>query len=331
MIPKCVLRAPCHFRKYVQNNPSVILNNILQLRNILEQIPCRQKHWNPKYKKERRDKFIKIDLPNFEQYDDTHNLNKEKHRSLMKQHGLLPQKQWRERSLFISCTPNAFDTYVAPEGDGRFSAISKEGAKQTLTSIQMKGKSMISIRKIKNIDETFSLKDFPDLALDIYIKAHEALAAKDTERLREYVTEIAYGKMIHNITDKTIRWKYLESLEPPRVVHARHTEVFTKDNIFGQLTVRFHSQQMLCIYDRFGRLYKGSEILKKDVLEYIVFENHLANQYGKWRLHVKIIPPWMPPREVGEKTYIMPSETGEVIPPDSSIESTNNKNITEAT
>ena len=30
----------------------------------------------------------------------------------------------------------------------------------------------------------------------------------------------------------------------------RHGEILTKDNMFGQLTVRFHSQQTLAVYDR---------------------------------------------------------------------------------
>lgn len=47
----------------------------------------------------------------------------------------------------------------------------------------------------------------------------------------------------------------------------------------------------------------GSEILAKDVLEYIVFEKHLSNEYGLWRLHEKIVPHWMPPKEPVAKTY----------------------------
>ena len=48
----------------------------------------------------------------------------------------------------------------------------------------------------------------------------------------------------------------------------------------------------------------GSEIVRKDVLEYVVFEKHISHQYGNWRLHAKIIPPWAPPREFGERTYV---------------------------
>lgn len=52
----------------------------------------------------------------------------------------------------------------------------------------------------------------------------------------------------------------------------------------------------------------GSEILAKDVLEYIVFEKHLSNEYGLWRLHEKIVPEWMPPKEPVMKTYRLVTE-----------------------
>jgi large subunit ribosomal protein L45 len=52
----------------------------------------------------------------------------------------------------------------------------------------------------------------------------------------------------------------------------------------------------------------GSEILAKDVLEYVVFEKHLSNEYGLWRLHEKIVPNWMPPKEPVAKTYRLVAE-----------------------
>jgi large subunit ribosomal protein L45 len=48
----------------------------------------------------------------------------------------------------------------------------------------------------------------------------------------------------------------------------------------------------------------GNEVVAKDVLEYVVFEKHVANIYGLWRIHEKIIPDWMPERDAGKKTYI---------------------------
>lgn len=52
----------------------------------------------------------------------------------------------------------------------------------------------------------------------------------------------------------------------------------------------------------------GSEIIAKDVLEYVVFEKHISNEYGKWRIHEKIIPDWMPPREPAPRTFVKPEE-----------------------
>lgn len=52
----------------------------------------------------------------------------------------------------------------------------------------------------------------------------------------------------------------------------------------------------------------GSEILAKDVLEYIVFEKHLSNLYGTWRIHDKIIPDWAPPKDPSKLTRLTKEE-----------------------
>ena len=51
----------------------------------------------------------------------------------------------------------------------------------------------------------------------------------------------------------------------------------------------------------------GSENLVKDVLEYVVFEKHLANVYSMWRLHGKVVPDWMPPRQEILRTIRKPN------------------------
>lgn len=43
---------------------------------------------------------------------------------------------------------------------------------------------------------------------------------------------------------KTIRWTFVESLELPRVIHARCPEMVSKGNVYGQVTVRMHSRQV---------------------------------------------------------------------------------------
>uniref|UniRef100_A0A8C8W1Q7 Large ribosomal subunit protein mL45 n=1 Tax=Peromyscus maniculatus bairdii TaxID=230844 RepID=A0A8C8W1Q7_PERMB len=67
-----------------------------------------------------------------------------------------------------------------------------------------------------------------------------------------------------------------------------------------------HCFPTLAIYDRFGRLMYGQEDVPKDVLEYVVFEKHLVNPYGSWRMHAKIVPTWAPPKQPILKTLMIP-------------------------
>lgn len=64
--------------------------------------------------------------------------------------------------------------------------------------------------------------------------------------------------------------------------------------------------QSLAIYDRFGRLMYGNEELVKDCLEYVVFEKHIVEEYARWRIHGKIIPPWLPKPDAILRTMKQP-------------------------
>ncbi|XP_053969441.1 probable 39S ribosomal protein L45, mitochondrial [Anastrepha ludens] len=283
---------------------------LLQLQ--AQQLRHRQtKHWNPKFKKLRSQKFVKVELPNFQEKQG--DLTQDEIRSRLKKRGVLPPRPWLERPFHISCTGGIFEPYVPPEGDGKKSIISSTGAKQKFEFLEKKSKSFMAVRKIRAYEEEFSTDDFASQAQDIYVAAHTQMAAKNKHQLREYVTERCYPEMMHNVRDKTIHWRFLQSLEPPRVVHARVTDIISKENLYAQVTVRFHTQQVLAIYDRFGRLMHGSEIVAKDVLEYVVFEKHISNEYGQWRLHDKIIPDWLPPKEPAPITYQVIEEAEEAV------------------
>jgi len=262
---------------------------------------------------------MKVDIPDFNEERDPTKLTPDEIKSRMKEQGLLPPRSWVEKPVFISSTSGIFEPYVPPEGDGKLSALSLGRAKQGMEFLTKKSKSMLAVRKIRSFDDDFDPKMFPQECQDIYMKAHEALAKKDYDTLHTCATEFSFPIMTDDTRKCTLRWQFIKSLEAPRVVHARCTEVITKDNIFAQVTVRFHTQQTLAVYDRFGRLMHGSEVIAKDVLEYVVFEKHLSNLYGMWRIHEKVIPQWMPMRDGGIKTYLAlppPPEpvTAEVVP-----------------
>ncbi|KAJ7313647.1 hypothetical protein JRQ81_005223 [Phrynocephalus forsythii] len=208
--------------------------------------------------------------------------------------------------LNVFCTAGIFDPYVPPEGDARLSPLSKDGLKQKTEHLKQMGATQLSIRKIRNFDPEFNIKTFAEQAQNIFIEAHNNLTNFNRHKLHELVTEHCYPELVRGNQYKTIRWKFLESLEPPRIVQVRYLSMVNEENAYGQVTVRMHTRQTLAIYDRFGRLMYGGENVPKDVLEYVVFEKHLSNRYGQWRLHDKIVPSWAPPKDPIIKTVMIP-------------------------
>ncbi|XP_075702666.1 large ribosomal subunit protein mL45 [Rhinoderma darwinii] len=219
--------------------------------------------------------------------------------------GIVVPQEILERPINVSCTAAILDPYVPPEGDARLSTLSKDGLKQRAEQLKQTATSQLAIRKVKNYDEDFSTKTFSEKAQEIFIEAHSCLTQFNRHKLHLLVTERCYPEMVRGNRYRTIRWSFVESLEPPRIVQVRCPEMVTKGNLYGQVTVRMHSKQTLIIYDRFGRMVCGSEE-PRDVLEYLVFERHLVNPYGSWRLHGKIVPSWAPPKEPIVKTVMLP-------------------------
>ncbi|XP_055645742.1 39S ribosomal protein L45, mitochondrial [Falco biarmicus] len=221
---------------------------------------------------------------------------------------VLPEERV-ERTFYLASTADIIDPYIPPEGDARLTSLSKDGLKQKMEKMKQTAVSQLALRKIKDHDPDFSTKTFPEKAQEIFIEAHNCLANFNKQKLHSLVTERCYPEMVRGNRYKTIRWSFVESLEPPRVVHIRCDSIVNRGNLYGQVTVRMHTRQILAIYDRFGRLMYGGEQVPKDVLEYVVFEKYLVNPYGTWRMHGKIVPEWAPPKGPIIKTVMIPGPT----------------------
>uniref|UniRef100_A0A8B9VUC8 Large ribosomal subunit protein mL45 n=2 Tax=Anas TaxID=8835 RepID=A0A8B9VUC8_9AVES len=216
---------------------------------------------------------------------------------------------WQFLSLptsLLCLAADIIDPYVPPEGDARMSSLSKDGLKQRVEKLKQTAASQLALRKVKDHVPDFSTKTFPEKAQEIFIEAHNCLANFNKQKLHSLVTERCYPDMVRGNRYKTIRWSFVESLEPPRVVHIRCNSMVNPSNLYGQVTVRMHTRQTLAVYDRFGRLMYGGEQVPKDVLEYVVFERYLVNPYGTWRMHGKIVPEWAPPKDPIIKTVMIP-------------------------
>lgn len=227
----------------------------------------------------------------------------------MKRDGLLPPRQFKERPIDISSTYDVHEPYAPPEGDGVKSMLSKEGTKEKAYRAKMWTKTKNSIRKINKMEKDtggFAAAYFSEEAVDLYIEAHEALVKGNTTRLHDLVTSKCIRELMHGLECKTLRWRYHEPIEPPRIVNATLFTSGPEGNQFAQVTVRMHSSQSVAIYDRFGRLAYGDPELPRSIIEFVVFEKRMSDTYGTWRMHGKIEPHWLEAKPPINKTFRIP-------------------------
>ncbi|KRY93274.1 putative 39S ribosomal protein L45, mitochondrial [Trichinella pseudospiralis] len=265
------------------------------------------RHWNPKFKKLRGEKFLKVALPDYDKIREREGMSIKDLRIELKKLGIQPHRPWRERPIHISCSGTIFDEFIPEENANKVSLLVKGKGSQLFDSSKHAWRNSRAGKKIRSYDADFDPVLFIDEALKIYLDAHSALQNRDSDRLHELVTEYAYPEMWEELNLKSLRWQFVESIEPARVIQMRTSSVMQEDNIFAQVTVRMHTKQKLAIYDQFGRLYMGNETVPRDVLEYIIYEKHLSNLYGKWRLHGKIRPSWLSAKDNVLPTFVKPS------------------------
>lgn len=276
----------------VLSRPSLLIGHVLKV----TQIPMRTKyysnrHRDPKYRTERSRKVWRIDLPDFDHMRrEEKNVNPDIIRAKLKEKGIAPPNPWEERSMYAPSTELIFKPYEPPEGEGKSSSLIDK-VKRPLTFGKDAVQKRFNLNTIRGFEgEEFNLDDFTKESVQIYIKAHECLAARDDKTIFEYVTEHCFPMMTTGLKLHTIVWKYLGEVEPARAVQVHTEDQLIKNNKFAQITVRMHTKQIMAIYDRHGRLIHGSPTDVKEVLEYIVFEKYLSNEYGQWRVHDRIRP-----------------------------------------
>jgi len=198
------------------------------------------------------------------------------------------------QGISISCTRDVIYTKLEEENKITSSSSLKDKTKKQLTTAIQEVRSN---RAIKKAIKGFHKRRFPGEAHKIYLEAHKLLntenwgiADKESteDRLHELVTEHAYVGMVEGLDNKTIVWKFVQSIEAPVVVSIAHTPMLEEDNLYAQIVVRFHTKQILAVYDRFGRLMHGNADVPRNVLENVVFERHLSDNEGQWRIHAKL-------------------------------------------
>ncbi|CAD6187712.1 unnamed protein product [Caenorhabditis auriculariae] len=282
----------------------------------------RNTHVNEKmFRRMRGRKTVLLELPEDSDKSKMDNMTPNEIRIELLKKGVNPYKEaqprvWNEAQITFQSMYGIADPYVAPEKPAPFFGGSdivdgvKIKADEFKNRLQHKfhnWRNGISRIRKKQGFEKFDVKTFPSKADDIYVSAHKALQSRDKALLLKYITEYAFcekcGQMRKN---GSVVFEMMERVEPSKVVAVRCFDNPPKSgNDIAQLTVRMHTRQKLAIYDRFGRLLLGSENEPKDVVEYVVFENHIAVIDGDWRLHGKIYPSWVPIKQPAIQTCLL--------------------------
>lgn len=110
------------------------------------------------------------------------------------------KKIWRERDIYASCSNSNIEEFVPPENSGTaitevsleckyiylfacqyshgvFLHFKLKELKKKWSNIGSFGKDKVAIRGIRKYESEFNLKVFLEEAKDVYVKAHECLAA----------------------------------------------------------------------------------------------------------------------------------------------------------
>ncbi|KAL3091359.1 hypothetical protein niasHS_007152 [Heterodera schachtii] len=229
-------------------------------------------------------------------------------------------RDWNEHQITLNTFGQAIDPYIPPE-----TSLFSRGAKDIFPDLKAFATRkyqgiFYGLRRIRKKDgfQNFNLKDFTKLAEQVYANAYNALALRDKAKLHELITEAAFSKMWPDVEKGTLRWKLVQFNEPSKVLTVRCLDNPTKSgNDIAQIIVRMHSTQILALYDKDGHLLLGSEEEPRQCLEYVVFENHVASVDGMWRLHCRIYPNWLKPKQSPHRQGLIDEEEMEKLPKES--------------
>ncbi|CAI4232481.1 unnamed protein product [Auanema sp. JU1783] len=295
----------------------------------------RNTHVNEKmFRRMRGRKIPTIDLPDDAEQRELDALPPTEVRLALLKKGINPYKDvqprnWQESQVTMQSFNAVVDPYVSPEDPlpflgsnlGENTRLKAEEVKERVLHKYHNWRNGTSRIKKKEGFEKFDPTKFGPTADHIYEEAHKALMSRDTKTLHKFITERAYVKMWPDVSNGSIFWELVERVEPSKVVAVRCADnPYKSGNDIAQLTVRMHTKQKLAIYDRFGHLILGSETEPRDVVEYVVFENHIAVVDGVWRLHDKVYPKWSQPKQGAHLTKELEdsTDTNEVRPQEAS-------------
>lgn len=213
----------------------------------------------------------------------------------------ITQENKLDRPMFIDSPGMIFSDYLPIR---RHFFFTPAGLMERWNALKNGLWTIYSLVHVRKHCKPFKLKEFAKQAQDLYIEVNNAVMSKDKHKLQDLATSSTYLSLRKEFftADKNIHWRFVSTVTRPEVVHVRANPVEEKTNVFAQITVKIHSKQVFAEKDKYGRHVKGSDKQVKEVVDYVVFERHLSNKYGKWRVCGKLFP--KPPQQKKQITEL---------------------------
>lgn len=194
-----------------------------------------------------------------------------------------------DRPIIIDSPGAIFSDYLPIR---RYYFFTPWGIKERWNALKNGLWTVYSLAVIRKYIKPFKIREFAEQAQNIYIDVNKALISKSKKDLQEVVTNKVYTALSNDFfpPQKNLHWRFVSAVTRPRVLHVRVASVEKKQNLFVQVTVKIHSKQVMAIKDKHGRHITGSDKEIKEVVDYVVFEHHLTNKYGVWKVCGKLHP-----------------------------------------
>ncbi|KAJ1667581.1 hypothetical protein IW140_002161 [Coemansia sp. RSA 1813] len=185
--------------------------------------------------------------------------------------------------------------------------FSKEGWKFMKQSFAESYRGIWSFIMVKYNLNGWKKAKFAKEAEDLYKVMNEAYAQGDLVTIESICMPMLYGKMKADIKRRQtdFDWEVVQSVSKPKVIKIRCGNVAPKVSI-GQVTVRIDQIQRVAPVPRSGggggpkRLVHAKNAKPRDthVVEYLVFQRLLKDEFSPWLLYKKInVPEWDLPKQ----------------------------------
>lgn len=201
---------------------------------------------------------------------------------------------------------NIFNPYVPHEQKSFI--LTPTGFWQRYEVFRMRVARYYTYWKMRKHVSPFPKREFARSAQKQFIAVNNALQldSKPAKRLvREHMVLIAADQLGDAFrSEKTrVHWRFVDQVEPPRIVHAAVAGGDGKEDLWVQVTVRMCTRQIIATRDRLGRHASGSTRVPKTVLDFVVFERHVIDPYSRWRICGKVEPRGEPPARASIASY----------------------------